>query len=141
MARIIRIIDPKNIATILDVIHDCWFDRDEITFDAEQRILSVRFIKEVGPVRIVDKKLFLKRVRVPMIECFLRIYSVKEYKVTDTEKVGKYDFNEIKYDPYLNLIRITTGIPLDITLQVVQFDVAVEETDNIIEEKEKLTIW
>jgi hypothetical protein len=69
----------------------------------------------------------------PAIECFLRIFHVKSYRINDTQKVGTYDFNVLKYDPREKCIVVLTGIPIDIRVCVEQFEVSVEVTDNVLE--------
>jgi hypothetical protein len=48
----------------------------------------------------------------------LQIHEVERFEVRDTEKVGSYDVNEIRFDSSLGQITITTGIPLDFRIKV-----------------------
>ena len=132
----------RRIPAILDIIHDCWFDVDDIVHDPEALTLSIRFGREMFErSRVVERRYLLSRKEVPVAECFLKIHHVTDYSVRDTERVGLYDFNEIEYDPNLKRLRITTGIPIDIQMTLDKFEVEVEETDNIIEVKTETSIF
>lgn len=134
--------DPRRIPAVLDLIHDCWFDVDDILYDPATLTLSIRFGREMPErSRVVERGLLLSRKEVPVAECFLKIHHVADYSVRDTERVGAYDFNEIEYDPGLKRIRITTGVPIDIEVRVNKFEIEVEETNNIIEVKTKTSIF
>ena len=134
--------DPNQMSTILDLIHDCWFDVNTITYEPEALTLSLWFGREMPDrSRVIEKRFLLKKKEVPVAECFLKIRHVTDYSIRDTEQVGVYDLNEIEYDPNLKRIRITTGVPLDIQMTVERFEIEVEETDNIIETKTKTSIF
>ena len=141
MSRIIKIRDPSDLIKAVDIIHDCWFDKEDVSFNEESSILSIKFEKEnLEKKEVVRKILFFKKNRIPTIECYLNIHHVKSYDILDTENVGKYDFNELKYNPSFGKIVITTGIPLGFEITVDKFEVSIEETDKIIEEKISLSV-
>ncbi len=136
MSKVMRIEEPAHLATIIDFIHDCWFERDSIRLDPERSELIIRFVRpDAGRGSVVQKVLFVKRVRVPVMECLLRIHHVRDFSVEDKAQVGRYDFNEILFHEGEKRIRITTGVPIGIEIQVDRFEVSVEETDNVVEEK------
>lgn len=138
----ISIQDPRQIPVILDLIHDCWFDVDDIICDRETSILSIKFKREMGDRRRVLKNFWLvKKLEVPLIECFLKFYHVKSYRIRDTEHVGIYDFNELKYDHHLKRIDIITGVPIDIKIYVEMFEISVEETDKVVDVKTVTSIF
>ena len=142
MSKLIHIAEPAEIASILDIIHDCWFDKDDIVYNPEKLILSFKFLLESPEhKKQISKVGFVKKMSIPYLECFLQILHVKTYHITDKENVGKYDFNELKYDADQNKICITTGIPLDIEVFVDSFEVQVEITDKIIKEKASLSLF
>lgn len=128
--------NPEQISDIVNIIHDCWFDVDDIVYDPEASVLSLKFKREMPRrSRVLKEGLLTKRLEVPIVECFLRIHHVKSYRIKDTEHVGLYNFNELEYDPNLKHINITTGVPIDIIISVERFEVSVEETDKVIETK------
>ena len=133
--------DPQQIPKILNVIHDCWFNKDDIVYDSKSSILSIKFKRE-----IIDKKQtlkrfwFLKKVRIPSVECFLKIHHAESYSVKDIAQVGSYDFNEIKYDLGQKTLTISTGVPIHIEIKVRQFEVSVEETEKVVGERTTISI-
>jgi hypothetical protein len=134
--------DPGQIPVILDVIHDCWFDVDDLLFNPETSILSIKFRREIWDQRRLLKKIWLwKKVEIPIFECFLKFHHVKSYTVNDTERVGMYDFNELEYDPKSQRISITTGVPIDVEIMVENFEICVEVTDTITELKTSTSIF
>ena len=97
---VISIKDPGEIPAVVEVIHDCWFDADDISLDPATSTLSIKFNRELYErSEVVGRRLFLKKVEVPLVECLLKIRHVKSYRVNDTERVGTYNFNDIEYDP------------------------------------------
>lgn len=142
MDRNIHITNPNDIGLILDVIHDCWFDKGDIVFDPNTAILSIRFKRELRNKRqITGKSWGIKKAIIPVIECFLRIHNIENYSVSDKANVGSYDFNEIKYDHNIKKVIVTTGVPIDIEIIVKDFEISIEETDNVIEEKKSISLW
>lgn len=142
MGKVIRIEDPKELPTIVDFVHDCWFDRDSILLDPLTSVLSIKFVRKATERgSIVGKVLFFKKVRVPTVECFIRIRHAKDCVIKDNEQVGRYDFNEILYRKDAKCIRITTGVPIEIEVNIDKFDVSVEETDTIVEEKTSISLF
>jgi hypothetical protein len=126
--------DPRQIPALVDLIHDCWFDAADIVFDEEDRIVSIKFTREaMDKSRLLSKSLFLKKWEIPSIECFLKIYHVNVCSIKDTTQVGHYNFIDLDYDPQLKRLTINTGVPININLTVNSFEVAIEETNKVIE--------
>ena len=97
----------------IDLIHDKWFNIDEIMFEKEKNIVKIPFYLK-NPYKIKEKP------------CGKIIFSsVMSLKITDTEHIGSYDFNKIivKND---NLLEIKTNFPLILTMQVSEIDITVE---------------
>jgi hypothetical protein len=133
MAKFLKITDPHDLDAVHDIIHDCYFDVGDIALDSSASVLSFRFRRLVTRGRHGWKDFFSTSRMSPAIECFLRIFHVKSYRINDTQKVGTYDFNVLKYDPREKCIVVLTGIPIDIRVCVEQFEVSVEVTDNVLE--------
>jgi hypothetical protein len=142
MAKIKTISDPDKIPEIVDVIHDCWFEKESIGLDDSNAALSIRFRRKKS-----DRKerartgLLLRKTSVIFLECFLRIYHVEKYSIEDSANVGSYNFNEIRYDRSTGQLEISTGVPISINIKVKRFEVSVEETDTIVDRKESWSIW
>jgi len=141
MANTISIKRPDETVKVIDAIHDCWFDIDNINYNQNFAELTIKFYKEIYDKRSLRKlKFFLKKSQIPIVECFLRIHHVRDYELKDEEQVGRYDFNSLEYDNENKILRILTGIPLGLQISVDEFEISVEITDNIISQKESFTI-
>ena len=125
----ISIKDPNQISSIDDAIHDCWFDVSNIEFDSNTSVLSIEFERELkDKSTVVEKKWFVERIEVPLVQCFLNIHHVESYKIEDTERVGRYDFTNLDYNSDLRCISIVTATPICIEIKVKEFEVSVVET-------------
>lgn len=90
---------------VLDLVHDRWFNLDQVKFDREN-----------GEVMI-----FLGEKRKgPFTEKVLKIDGVSDLKINDEARIGIYDFCEIVPDPSSASLRITSGFPMEIILKVRQ---------------------
>lgn len=127
MTKKILIKDPHQISVILDVIHDCWFDKDDILFDPKSSILSIKFKPEGKDALHTCKLISIKKMDSSALQCYLRFHHVESYSVNDKERVGTYDFNTLKYDPALKCISVITGVPIDIKIIVKHFEISIEE--------------
>jgi len=128
----IRINSPDQLGAVHDLIHDCFFDLDDIVFDPPPGVLSFRFRRPLSNKKGLRLSDFISRSKdLPAQECFLRIHHVRSYSIDDKEKVGSYDFNVLDYNPKASCIFIRTGIPVDIRVAVSGFEVSVEETDDL----------
>jgi hypothetical protein len=119
MTHIIGIKNPSEIIKIIDAIHDCWFDINEIQFDKDKAILSI-------PYKVDIKDDRLKATKKPNASYLLQIKNVKNYFLHDTEKIGCYDFNKIEYDKDKKFIHITTGVPLKLTIYIFDFEIIIK---------------
>ncbi len=141
MAKELVVKDPHDINTIVDLIHDCWFKKDAIVFDPETAVLRFKFNREASDKKtVVGRFLFLRKVQIPLFECFLVINHVIDFVMNDPAKIDEYDFNELKYDERLRCITITGGVPIVIEIRVTDFHLSVEETDNVTGLKERLAL-
>lgn len=134
--------DPKDLPAIVDLIHDCWFDIADVVFHPRQSLLSIRYKRPVREkAQVLRRFLLWKWIAVPLVECFLEINHVIESRVEDQQGIRLYDFNTISYDSSSNTIRVDTGIPTTITMQVTQFEISIEETDNVVEIETKRAVF
>ncbi len=125
----ISIKDPNQIPSIDDLIHDFWFDVSNIEFESNTSALRIEFERElIDKSTVVEKKWFVKKIEVPLVQCFLNIHHVESYKIDDTERVGRYDFTSLEYNSDLRCISINTGTPIYIQIKVRDFEVSVVET-------------
>jgi hypothetical protein len=123
----------EELSAITDLVHDCWFDIDDIRYDPEVRTLTIPFQRPMPERAIKGARLFGRR-RVPRVECFLRIGEVRRWKMVDEKCVGRYDFNEVNYDRPQETINISTGVPLELAVEVDRLDVSVDITDHVVDD-------
>jgi hypothetical protein len=134
MAKNLKINNPKELRAVNDLIHDCYFDVDDIEFEASTSVLSFRFRRVVTQGKNWWKDFISNSKMSPAIECFLKIHHVESYSIKDTQKIGAYDFNVLVYDSSTSCIGVRTGVPIDIKMFVRDFEISVEVTDNLFEQ-------
>ena len=123
----------KQLSNVIDFIHDCWFSLSEVNFDEKASLIRISFEKEMSDSpQKVKKIFFMKRMEIAVVECVLNICDVEKYDVEDTEKIDKYDFNEIHYDKQKGVLSISTGIPLRFNIDVKRLDISVNVTSNVL---------
>ena len=126
----ISIKDPNQIPSIDDVIHDSWFDVSNIEFDSKTSVLSIEFERQLkDESTVVEKNWMMKKIEVPLVQCFLKFFHVESYEIDDTERVGSYDFTNLEYNSDLRCISVITGTPIGIEIKVRDFEVSVVETN------------
>ncbi len=127
----------EDLQLIIDEIHDCWFDIENI--DLTEKELSIEYDKEDRSNSILVKNYFLwKRVKVPVRKYHLRIHNVQYYKIVDNESIGLYDFDTIEYDRDRSVLIIKTGVPLVFEISVEKFKMAIEYNNKVLKWKKKI---
>ncbi len=111
---------------ITDAIHDRWFDVEQIDFDRDARILRVFFSDDAEPslVRSLLSKPHADKKARPRV---LEIHNVDSYRIQDTERVGAYDFNKLRYAPGTGTVSVETGVPLEMVVTVSDLEVVVRD--------------
>ena len=140
MATHLSINNPKDLHAVHDLIHDCYFDIDEIAFDRSSSVLSFRFRRLVTKGKFWWRDIISTSKMRPAIEGFLRIHHVDSYSVADTQKVGTNSFNVLTYDPSARCVLVQGNVPMDIRILVHQFEVSVEVTDKAFEPMESRVV-
>jgi hypothetical protein len=110
----VKIRNSKDLVGVTALAHDLWFDIDQTLSNYDGKSVSFRLMK--SPASKTDAS---------GGDLLLEIRNVKELKVIDTEKVGLYDFNEIRYNKSTQCIQVSTGIPIVIEIYVTCLDVTV----------------
>lgn len=134
MSRRLAYVDnPARIEDVNRVIHDCFFNVDDISFDSETSILTIGFKREALDMSSLlrDGWLF-KKWQIPITKCLLKFYHVKSHRVADTEAVGRYNLLELEYDHLQRRVVVKTGVPMQIEIVVEKLEIEVEQTDTII---------
>lgn len=135
----IRVTKSSQLGRINAVIHDYWFDLDDVTFNEAKSTLQIRFVRPWPEAEAESPRWSLfRRVNVPYVESFLRVHHVRSWILEDTQRIGSYDFNELRFDEAKKRIRVSTGVPLGLYADIERLEVSVVVTDNIVESKKRL---
>ncbi len=133
---IVSVSDPNLLDKINNVVHDCFFDVDDISFDSGRRVLSIEFKREaLERSKLLRTRGPLKTWQIPIIQCMLKFFHVASYEINDTEGVGTYDLKEVTFESQSSRIVVKTGIPIQIEVQVSSFEIEIEETDKTVGSK------
>lgn len=103
----INLWSEQNVNDLVNCIHDKWFWKKDMSFDEDLKIFCIKFEEKKG-------------------ESVLKIFHVNNVEIIDEANIGRYDFNEIDFDPISQRISITSGFPFRINLTVNSFEVEVE---------------
>lgn len=134
-----EIYDIEDIDTILDYIHDRFFEIDQITFDKESQRLRIPISIISTEGRITGKILWLIKQRTHLVvSAALLIHEVVDYELLDEAKTGEGDINTILFDG--DTVIIECGLPVTIRIKVVRLHLELEITDETVGEK-KFFSW
>jgi hypothetical protein len=124
---------PSELRQINYLIHDYWFNVEEILFDPQLGVVTIPFERPAhdGASSTGLAGVF-RGVEAPYYQYFLKIYHVRAWHVEDRQHVELYDFNEVVYEPDAKLVKITTGIPIHLAAEVKELDIRVEQTGRMV---------
>jgi hypothetical protein len=100
---------------LLNLIHDRWFNVEQVVFDKERKTVALHLERKKTKLRDDSKD-----------GITLLIKNAEALAIHDTEKVGDYDVNEVQFDVASNCVIITGGIPITIEVKVTALNM---ETD------------
>lgn len=109
-----KINDTSELNSIISEIHDLWFDVEQVKNNYSDN--SVKFGLASNSSDLKEKK----------IEKTLKVNNVANLEINDTEQVGYYDVNELIYDKDNKTVTVTTGVPIQIKIQVNDFELELE---------------
>lgn len=100
--------EPQQLDAITDLIHDQWFDVQDIVFDSVSGELTIPFgARSKGP-----------NSDTIALQGELCVHTAIVYDVDDRAQIGYYDLNEISYTADSHTVLITSSFPLQIFAQV-----------------------
>lgn len=110
--------DPDALSGLL---HDHYLNVDELGFDASRRKVSIPFYRDTG-LNVLG---WLLR-RPARQERFVRLgllefLCVEHLEVIDTEEVGYYDLNKVRFESETGEIEVLTGCPVVIRMRASAF--------------------
>ena len=112
---------PEGLDAINDVLHDRWFRVDDVAYNEGDRCVRVRFLLS-GHENVRGKD-----DETTGTALVLEIENVEEHQLTESEGVGRYDFNRLIFSKATGVIRVETGIPLRFAIRVSGLGVRVFE--------------
>ena len=93
-----------HIPCLLDGIHDWYFDVEKIGYNQESRTVTVFLVPTKQDIPALNN--YVK----------LEIFNVKNIEIQDTEKIGYYCLNTVKYNEVSKTIQIYCDVPLKIKI-------------------------
>ena len=145
MKNLIHISKAQDLPPILDLIHDNRFEKDRIRFSREATRLEIDFYREDWESRkAINKYLFIKRVLVPVLRFTLIISHVENYQIVGDREDGPGEddfFNVLTFDKEKNQIWISTIIAKGISVKVRDFEISIQQTDEVVKEKTRLSVF
>lgn len=112
---IIQATSPDALEVVTDFIHDFWFDVEEISF-----------VDGVVRVPFNRSSLGSSRSGQDLTPAELLVRHVTDFKLEDTQDIGRYDFNRIRCDENARRLTMDTGIPMRFEMLIAELDVSVE---------------
>ena len=109
MSETLLALTAPDLIPIVQEIHDWWFRIE----DAQV------VVNGVVTIRLSARNPYKGKSSKPTKR--LKISNVLHVELQDTAKVGAYDINEMKFDPSVRLLTITTGIPLTLAFRLDAF--------------------
>lgn len=126
MPRQLCVVDPKDIGAIGAAVHDLWFDVGRVEFEPDGRNLVI-YLEGDPPFRrgnshstASDGEQRLNHLGQ------LTFNNVKRYSAIESEGIGRYDINTLRYYEGEKRIDVLTNIPLEFQIWVDDFSVNLE---------------
>jgi len=103
-----------DLAAVNRTLHDRWFDVSEVRHDQRRALVSIPFRRRRQPKAAAGTE-----------DTWLHIGRVDSLRLEDTQRIDRYDFNELQFMPDVGILRVATGIPMVFEMKVSGIDVAV----------------
>lgn len=99
----------SQIDWINEVIHDEYFDLDDVKHEGHRNTLTIPFRRIFhyhSPPQIIKCRILWKIGEVDVLRCLLQIGDVQKYEVIDKSRIGTFSFDGLEYDKGSNRITI-----------------------------------
>ena len=110
------VLHPSELSALVDLVHDLWFDVDQL-----ERHPSCG----AATIPLYERPDDLRQKRPPILT--LVIKHVHSAVVKDSEHVGYYDIDQIRFDPVANVLTISGCIPLVVQFRVAKLHIELHE--------------
>jgi hypothetical protein len=112
------------------LIHDQFFDIDGVAFDASTVTIPFTY-EDRDREEVVERQGRRRRLaRVPLLRAQLTLQNAIEFELADHQRVGTYDFNELRFDG--RRVVVDTNIPLTLEVIISALDIRVIVYDEIV---------
>lgn len=141
----IKVANPKEIGKLTSLIHDEYFEVNDVKYRREQGIVEIpyRRIFHNGPRRTVRDWLFYKVQEVDVIRAKMLIHHVEEFMVDDPDKDqntrGTFAFSGVVYDPDNSMLWVESDTNLELTMKISH--ILIESEDLEIRGKSKISFF
>jgi len=137
----LQVTTPENLNSLNNLIHDEWFDVDEIQYDPEQGIVELPYRRKFhgGPARTIRNWLFYTVKEVDVIQSRLRIYNVNDYSIRDRAHTGSYSFNVAEYNQDTSALLLRCDPNLELKMKV--SELLIESDDLEIAGQSRISYW
>ena len=125
-----------DLTPLIDFIHDESFELDRVSFNREASTVEIPFIKAIFEERQILSGDLIKKVKIPVVNCLLKVFAVDDCEILDTQEVGSYDMTWIEYDRDLKCLQITTGVPLDFRIFIREIEIKLYRDETPIDYKQ-----
>ena len=106
------IISATQLGDLLNLVHDRWFNVEQVIFDKEQKTVALHLERKKADL-VNGSKDGVKWL----------IKNAEALTINDTEKVRDYDVNEVRFDALGGRVIISGGIPIIIEVKVTALNI------------------
>ena len=127
----LTVTNPRQLDELLCMIHDEFFELDEVRYHREQGVLDIPFrrVFHDGPARTVRQCLVYTVKEKDVIRSRFRIHNVGEFTVQDKARINTYAFNTLEYDPDTSEITVWCDPELRLRVRVSEFKIESQDLE------------
>jgi len=127
----LTVTSPRQLDELLCMIHDEFFELDEVRYHREQGVLDIpyRRVFHDGPARTVRQCLVYTVKEKDVIRSRFRIHNVGEFTVQDKARINTYAFNTLEYDPDTSEITVRCDPELRLRVRVSELQIESQDLD------------
>jgi hypothetical protein len=129
--KLLRVTTLEQINNLNDLIHDEWFDVDQIQYDPKNKKVMLPYRRKFhnGPEKTIRNWLIYKLKEKDVVRSELRIHNVINFQIDDQAQLGRYTFNVAEYDPKISKLLIHCDPSLKIQFEVTELQIESEDLE------------
>ena len=127
----LTVTNPRQLDELLCMIHDEFFELDEVRYHREQGVLDIpyRRVFHDGPARTVRQWIIYTVKEKDVIRSRFRIHNVGEFTVQDKARINTYSFNTLEYNPDTSEITVWCDPVLRLRVRVSEFKIESQDLE------------